>query len=332
MVIQMVSRCGVVLVALLAWLGSSVAGAETRGIVLVSGDAAEQYGGRVGQVVEAAVRGAGWSLLQEPLVKIESDRMLACLRSSAAPSCVLEALQIARVFVVKIENGQASDGAPLLILTGKSVVIRPASMAIRQQYCERCSDDRLMAAAAELAKVVLQDLALRAGTTGVEFESVPDGAEIILDGERIGATRSTFRTYPGKHLVRIEKPGSFPEAREVVAEEGKTTRVSVALRPSGADRPPNRRGGSQLVSDALIGGGGALAVTGAIWLHYNTRYGPEGKDRYRHATTLAGGALVVGLGAAGLGAYSLWWGSRSQAMIFGVTSGGGTLGWRGTLR
>lgn len=332
MVIQMVSRCGAVLVALLAWLGSSVAGAETRGIVLVSGDAAEKYGERVGQVVEAAVRGAGWSLLQEPLVKVESDRILGCLRSSEAASCVPEALRIARVFVVKIENGQASDGAPLMILTGKGVVIRPASMAIRQQYCEHCSDDRLMAASAELAKVVLQDLALRAGTTLVEFESVPDGAEIILDGERIGATRSTFRTYPGKHLVRFEKPGFFPEAREVAAEEGETTRVSVALRPSGADQSPDRRGGSQLVPDILIGGGGALAVTGAVWLHYSTKYGPEDKDRYKHATTLGGGALVVGLGAAALGAYSLWRGSRSQTMIFGVTSGGGTLGWMGTLR
>jgi hypothetical protein len=250
MVMRIASRCVAALFALLAWLRSSPAVAEIRGIVLVSGSAAEQYGAGVGRVIEAVVRGAGWSLPPEQLTKIESDGMLECLGSKQAASCVPASLQIARVFIVKIESGEAIDGAPMVVLTGKGIVIESAFTVSRQRYCVFCGDDRVMAASAELAKSVLQGLAPRAETSVVELRPVPRGPE-----------------------------------------------------------------GALLMPDALIGAGGALAVTGAVWLHYGTQADPEGKPRYAHATALGLGAMVIGLGTASLGAYLLWedaWG-RAEA-------------------
>ena len=344
---QRASKSVMTMCALLAsWLGGAAlaradAGGQGGGappvhpigVVLIAGGAAERQRTIVAQAIEAAVRDAGWSPPPKPFTKTQSDAMLGCLDAKPPASCVPASPPIARVFVVTVENGQAENGEPMVVLTGKGILLDPPSTAIRQQHCERCASNDLTAASTELAKIVLRDLAVRAGTTIVELTSDPDGAEIVLDGQRIGATNGRFNTYPGKHVVRFEKPGYVAEAREFTAEEDKSVLVSVTLQSSEDGRPPIRPPPSKLVPGILLGTGGVLGVTGAVWIfYYGTKDGSGDRYRYTRTMPLGVGAAAVGVGAAGLGAYLLWKGSRSSAPTVSVTSGGAVLSWMGTFR
>jgi PEGA domain len=309
--------------------GSVASSGGLPGLVLINGDASERQRELVSQTIETAVRDAGWSLPSKPLTKSQSDSMVTCFASKPHASCVPPSLQSARVIIVTVENSQAPNGAPMVVLTGRGSMLDPPSTAIEQQYCERCASNDLTAASAALAKIILQDLALRAGTTIVDFRSTPEGAIIVLDGQPIGATNAKFNTYPGKHLARFEKPGYVVEVREFTAIEDKSVLVEAPLRLP--DTPPVRAP-SKLVPGILLGAGGVLGVTGAVWIYYGTKGDSGDPYRYSRATRLGIGAASLGLGAAAVGAYMLWKGSRSSAPTVTATSGGAVLGWMGTFR
>jgi hypothetical protein len=342
---QMTSKLVRTVFALLAsWLaGASLVHADAAsngaaaalgrtGVVLVTGGA-ERQREIVGQAIEAAVRAAGWSLPPKPLTKSQSDGMLTCLDSKPPASCFPAALQIARCFIVTVQEGQAENGAPLLRLIGKGILIDPPATAIRQQHCERCASNDLTASSAELAKIVLRDLALRAGTTIADFRSDPEGAEIVLDGERVGATNAKLNTYPGTHVVRFEKPGYIAQTREFTAVDDQSVLVAVALHRSDTGKPPTRPPlTSKLVPAALFGASGVLLVTGAVGIYFGAKGDSDDKYRYPRAMPIGITATVAGIGAAAVGGYLRWKGSRSSAPTVGVTSGSAVLGWMGTFR
>jgi hypothetical protein len=343
MVMQMASKLVRTAIALLAsWLVSgAVVRAEASGggpplgskpgLVLIHGDAGERQREIVGQTIEAAVRDAGWSLPSKPLTRGQADSMLACFDAKQPGSCIPATLRIARVFVVTIENKQADNGAPMVVLIGKAMLLDPLSTAIRQQHCERCASNDLTAASAELAKIVLQDLALALGTTIADFRSDPEGAEIVLDGRRIGVTNARFNTYPGKHVVRFEKPGRIAQTHEFTAVEDQSVLVTAILPASGTARPPIRPPG-KLVPGVLFGASGLLLVVGAHGIYHGMKDDADDKYRYPRAMEIGVGAVAVGVGAAGVGLYLLWKGARSSAPTVGATSGGAVLGWMGTFR
>jgi hypothetical protein len=278
--------------------------ARTAGVVLITGGAADRQREIVGEVIEDAVLTAGWSLPPQPLTQSESDGVLACLDTEQPASCIPAPLRLSRVFVVAVEAGQADDGAPLIVLTGKALLFDPRFTAIRQQYCERCASNDLIAASAELAKLVLRDLVLVAGTTIADFRSDPVGAEIFLDGNRVGATNAKLNTYPGKHVVRFEKPGYLAETRELIAKDDQSVRVAVLLHPKPA--APLR---SKLLSGALIGAGGALLGVAAAGIYYSTKGDSDDRYRYPRAKPIGIVSAVLGAGAASAGLYLLWKGT-----------------------
>src|SRR4029078_7617127 len=94
----------------------------------------------------------------------------------------------------------------------KLIAFAPQGLAVRQRFCEHCADDRLSAASTDLARQLLADLAVRAGRTVLDVAAPPPGARITLDGQPIGATDATFNTFPGAHVVVVEKAG-YPAAR-----------------------------------------------------------------------------------------------------------------------
>jgi hypothetical protein len=336
---QRTSKTILAMFTLLApWLiGAAFARAEGAGhppgFVLIGGGAAERSRELVAQTIEAAVRDAGWTLPSKPLTKSQSETLIACFDSKPPASCVPPSQRSARIFIVTVENGQADNGMPLLVLTGRGIMLDPESTAIRSQHCERCASNDLAASAAELAKIVLQDLALRAGTTIVDFRSTPEGATITLDGAPIGATNARFNTYPGKHLARFEKPGYLAVVREFTAVEDQSVLVEAPLQSSQTSKPPPIRRPSKLMPGILIGAGGALGVTGAVWIaYYATKNDPADRYRYSRAMPLGAGAVALGVGAAAVGGYLLWKGARSSAPTVNATSGGALLGWMGTFR
>lgn len=288
------------------WASPRLARADD-GSIVIGGAAEDRDRSVVGAAVAATAREAGWALSRDPVAAPDVDRLLACsdpIRPWACVPASLGSRGIRRVFVFAVDHKQTASGAPMVVLTAKLIVQAPQGLAVRQRFCEHCADDRLTGASTELARQLLHDLAVRSGRTVLDVASTPPGAQIALDGQPIGATNATFNTFPGPHVVVVEKPGFRVERRTVVAEEGKTAAVAVVLAP--ADRSAGPVRWSRALLGALIGSG-ALAVTaGGVLLDLGSRGGSHDKYRYAGATP-AGAALgVAGVAAIAAGVY-VWW-------------------------
>jgi hypothetical protein len=294
------------LAAGVAWATPRPARADD-GSVVVGGAAEDRDRSVVGAAVAATARAAGWALSRDPVAVPDVDRLLACSDSIRPWACVPASLGsrgIRRIFVFAVDRKQTASGAPMVVLTAKLIVQVPQGLAVRQRFCEHCADDRLTGASTELARQLLQDLAVRSGRTVLDVASTPAGARITLDGQPIGATDATFNTFPGSHVVVIEKSGFLAERRAVLAEEGKTAAVAVVLAPVERGAGPVRR--SRALPGALIGGGALAVIAGGVLLDLGGRGGPHDKYRYAGATP-AGAALgVSGIAVVAAGVY-VWW-------------------------
>jgi PEGA domain-containing protein len=303
--------------------------AREVGWVVVGGGADEHDRAVVAAAVTAVTREVGWSPPRDPIAAQDSDRLLDCSDPVRPFACVPPAITgggVRRIFVLAVEHKQADSGAPMVVLTARLLVASPPALVVRQRFCEHCADDRLAAASAELARQLLQDLAVRNGRTILEVASAPPGARITLDGKPIGATNATFNTYPGAHVVVVEKAGYRPETRTVVAGEGKTAAVSVALSPADP-AAPRARSSRRVISGALIGGGALAVVAGGVLLDLGARGGTQDRYRYPGATPAGAAIGLAGAAAVATGLY-LWWRTpASSAPAIAISSGGVVAGW-----
>ena len=296
---------------------------DTAGTVLVGGGAADHDRSVVGAAVAVAAREAGWSLPRAQVATQDIDRLFECGEPGAPWACVPASIGghgIRRIFAFAVDRNQADNGAPMVVLTARLIITAPRALVVRQRFCEHCADDRLAAASIDLARQLLQDLAVRNGRTILEVASTPPGARITLDGQPIGATNATFNTFPGSHVVVVEKHGYTAATRRVVAEEGKTAAVAVSLLPS---RPPPSPRSRRALVGALIGGGALAAVSAGLLLELGARGGagrPDDKYRYRGATP-AGAVLGIAGAAAITGGLVLWWRAPGPAAVAGGSAG-----------
>lgn len=298
------------------------------GSVVIGGGAEDRDRSVVGAAVAATAREAGWALSRDAVAAQDVDRLLDCSDPVRPWACVPASLGsrgIRRIFVFAVDRKQTASGAPMVVLTAKLILQAPQALAVRQRFCEHCADDRLTRASTEVARQLLQDLAVRSGRTVLEVGSTPAGARITLDGQPIGATDATFNTFPGSHVVVVDKAGYRPETRAVVAEEGKTAAVAVALVP--ADRAGAPARGSRRLPVALIGGGVLAAIAGGVLLELGSRGGAG--DKYRYAGATPAGALfgVAGTAALVTGIYLWWHAPAASAPSAGIAGGGVVAGW-----
>jgi hypothetical protein len=303
MVVTRPGRAARLLLAILvcAWADARPVRADD-GSVVIGGAAEDRDRSVVSAAVTAAARDAGWALSREPIAAQDVDRLLACSDPVRPWACVPAALGgrgIRRIFVFAVDRKQAASGAPMIVLTAKLIALAPEGLAVRQRFCVHCADDRLTHASSELARQLLEDLAVRSGRTVLDVASTPPGARITLDGQPIGATDATFNTFPGPHVVVVEKSGYRTERRSVIAEEGRTAAVAVALAPLAPGAAPRA---SRLVVGALLGGGALAVVAGGVLIDLGSRGGPH--DKYRYVGATPAGAL---LGIAGTAALVAAW-------------------------
>lgn len=329
--------------ACLALVGLMLVGAVARaenGLVVIRGKATERDRSTVGAAIKTVTHEAGWSLPAKPLSKKETDTLIVCSDSKTPWACIppgLGAAGIHRVFLVGVDNEQLDTGAQMVVITGKVIDTSMKTFVVARRYCEHCADDKLTEAGAALANQLIRELDTQSGRTVVVIKSHPTGAQIILDGQRIGATDAKFSTYPGKHFVRLEKDYFVAENLEFTVEEGKTADVSVELRPSGAKppqtlRPPSRP--SLLPPILTVGAGAALVITGGALILADedaTPGGPQSERKFDSAL-FGVGCAVLGTAIVGGGVY--WWVRRSKARTIptaSVSSNGFSFGWTGTF-
>jgi hypothetical protein len=322
-------------------IGMDLAEAETsraNGVVAIGGNAEERDRVAVTAGVTNAARAAGWRLPAK-LSSKESAGLLRCLDPGEPWGCIpgtVNAQGIYRALVVEAQKRQAEDGSPLVVLTAKLVVTRPHALVTKQKFCEHCTDDRLTETSSELAQQLLQELAVRIGRTVLVVKSTPSGARITLDGEPLGGTDATYNTYPGSHVVIVEKAGYLTQTVTIEAEDGKTAEVAVTLRESERSSVPTitepLAKPSRVVPLTLAGVGVVGLGTGGILLYLGQQDGPDDKTLHRRATTLGIVAGVAGIAALATGAIVWWRGSGAGTPTVSAGSGGGaTVGWMGSF-
>lgn len=310
--------------------------ARAEAIIVVAGDADAHERAAVRAAVETTARDAGWPLPERAASQTEAERLVQCSNATTPWTCIATTRggrAIERVLVMAVDERRADNGAPMIVLTGKLIVAASRSMVVRQRFCEHCADDALAEASSALARQVMQEVAARAGRTILAVRSVPSGAQIIVDGVRIGATDGTFNTFPGRHVVIVEKPGYHPETRTIIADEGKTSEISIDLRPTGAVSPPGTQP-SRIAPGLVIASGVALATAGALLIMIDEDPSSSGPQRefYRDSARHGAGYAVAGMVVAGAGV--VWWSRRTRARTrpaLSVIRGGGMLGWSGAF-
>jgi len=75
--------------------------------------------------------------------------------------------------------------------------------------------------------------------------SVPDGAQIFINGEFKTATNNTLPLPPGSYKVEIKKDGFFPWTKELKIEKELVTKTDAYLFPKAPDLRPISLSGAQ---------------------------------------------------------------------------------------
>jgi hypothetical protein len=323
-------------VAALCWPAVTRTAHADEAVIVTGGSATEHDRATVAAAAAAVAREDGWSLRAKPLTKKESDSLLTCQDSASPWTCVPSSLHASgtyRALVLVVDSRQTDAGAPMVVVVGRLIAPDTHAFAVKQRHCVQCADDKLGAAVADLTLELLREIATREGRTIIEVRSTPTGAQVSLDGRPAQVTDASLNTYPGKHVVVVDKPHYQREIREVTVARGKTAELAVTLQPSESttgDRTVHEP--SRSVPVTVVAVGAAAVVAGIVLYAVDEDPSPTGGKRYWD-TAPAGVALgTVGLVTAGVGAYLLYRASGSQsAPSVAVGPHGAVLTWTGSF-
>jgi hypothetical protein len=96
--------------------------------------------------------------------------------------------------------------------------------------------------------------------TQLYVKTVPDGAEVTLDGKLLGKSDALFDIASGPHRLSLQLEGYVPEGRLIDAREGEITRVELHLRKrSGKQTVLSYVGDAQTGAQSYADGGHAVA-------------------------------------------------------------------------
>src|SRR5689334_4773217 len=79
---------------------------------------------------------------------------------------------------------------------------------------------------------------LKAQDAALQLESVPDGADLKLNGKFIGTTPAKISIEPGSFRLVIQKTGFEPWVRDVALLAGSSQTLKAELRPVDPSKPP----------------------------------------------------------------------------------------------
>ncbi|MBK8239723.1 MAG: PEGA domain-containing protein [Deltaproteobacteria bacterium] len=188
------------------------------------------------------------------------------------------------------------------------IVVRDAEGNTRAQEevrCEVCTPKEAAQHASERVTAMLRRPAAVERASLIVM-SKPSGAEVYLDGRRVGVTPMEVEAEPGPHSVQLRKQGHRTRGREIelVAGEHETLRLEL-----GHDR---RAAGMRIAGWSLLGVGAGAVIGGIAMLAVDENpvkrdCSGANVDRFGNCAfrwnTAAGGAslLVTGLAAVGSG-------------------------------
>lgn len=332
--------CPLVVLAFLCCLGIGRADAypETA-VVLVVGKAPAKDRATAGSAVRSAARSAGWQLIEAPLTESETTTILACLKGPQRWACVAPVLSgkdLQRLIIVGLDPDPSADTGGSLVLTERILLPSSDVTASNQRSCSKCIDETLTRVAFDLTKELLEEADAGTGRTKLRILSTPPRAWITLDTTNVGLTDRTTATFPGRHVVTVQRDGYQIETRTVDVIENKETTVAFTLRPNASTPPPpppDAAGHPHLVPAIVIGAGAAAIITGVI-LQLPPDAGPGIGNQPKYLINMPGAISVIGGGlAVGVGVY-LWVRATRNATpasmpTAAMTTGGAVIGWTG---
>ena len=303
-------------------------------VIVTGGSATEHDQTIVEAAAEAATRDDGWIVRSKPLTKRETESLLHCQDSGSPWTCVPVSLHASGTYhalVLAVDSRQADSGAPMIVVTGKVIATDTRAFVGKQRYCVQCADDKLAAAATALTLELLRDITVREGHTIIEVHSIPEGAQISLDGRPVQVTDASLNTYPGMHTVALEKPGYQRETREVRVTRGNTADLAVVLSPTAqrAGTPPKS---STIVPLVIVGFGATAIATGIVLYAIDEDPSLNGGKRYRDTASYGVTSGAVGLAAVGVGAFLWFRASRAPSVpSIAAVHDGALITWQGNF-
>jgi hypothetical protein len=333
--------------SLLVGLAGSAAAAPRKAAVVVAGDIGEPRRDAVEDLVRNRIGSKQWKLVETgPLTATEILEMVQCLRSAPATAAatqkpcadVLVAQVLADRFVVvdvRRDAGAAasSDNATVRawVLTGRGEVVASAS-----QPCRDCTTTLVTAVVSDAFSSLWRDA--QASLATLQVRSVPVGAEIELDGAKVGATDLDIEVPAGVHRVTIRKEGFRPVSEEVTVARGQTVPIQAEL-VSSTGGPAPAPGRPPLLGPAIVAGTGvaALILAGTLLaLDEDDRStGPIDPSDPEYLDTAPAALGIAGVGIVAIGAAAAWYfwpGSQDRpaegGVRVGTLPGGGWLGYQ----
>ncbi len=259
----------------------SQATGSARGVVLAPVDFGAARDERVAKAFEDTLR----------------EQLGAAVEPCTEEPCSADGGTLVRIAVDERERDYA--------MTITTVDARGSAGATRRVDCTVCTPKE---AAAVTASAITDLLATPDASAHVSVVSTPSGAEVWLDGVRVGTTPAELTTTAGLHTLELRMSGRRARAQELELEAGAHESVRIELPPARtAEQQRMRIAGWTLVGvgvAALIGGITLVAIdenpikSDCSGVHKDA----FGNCEFRW-NTMAGGAtlLVGGLAAAGAG-------------------------------
>jgi hypothetical protein len=290
--------------------------------VVVTGEATMQP--QLAAQLETWLKSHGHDLVSAPLPPEAINTLIDCFvieDQSCARRVVEKRAKSAVVFAqVSVTAGDTALDRTVT-LTAYWLDKGRDAIAERRQ-CERCTDVTLRKTADEL----MAALAGSGSSRGLlKVESTPSGADVLVDGKRVGTTPFEQPLPLGDHRIVVQAPGRTPAARRISLKKGQPAAVEAVLAPK-----PGRG-----LAYLAIGTGVAMAVAGGVLFALDEdvpadKTKPDYFDSAPAGIGLAaGGAVVLGVGvflAVRSGGTSVL---KSAPTVSLVRGGGGVFGWAG---
>lgn len=307
----------VALVACLAVLAASgsARAADELGVV-VTGDATFQP--KVNVHVQGWLQKHGHGLLDAPLSPDAVNTLANCLviDDQKCARAVFDARSSASSLIVV----DVAVKAKHFVFRGYWFVKGTDPIAVKRS-CPKCSADQWPDTVDELLAALTRSTHAVMGRIHVASE--PPGIAVVLDRVEVGVTPLVRDVPAGSHHVDLVHQGRNVGARDVDVDAGDAVEVSIKT-----DVVIDKTSPSNLGPWLLIGGGGGLAATGAVFLYFGSIGGPDEKHIYPGSTQAGVGFVVVGLGAAVGGAIWMMQNRESRSMpVAAIAPGAGYVGW-----
>jgi hypothetical protein len=197
--------------------------------------------------------------------------------------------------------------------------------------CERCTSASLRAAIDDLMARLTRPAAAAVGH--ITLRSSPSGARITVDGAQVGVTPLDWDMTAGKHMIGMELDKHQSQSRTITVSADQREVIDLSLVENPTKAVWSESAGSlrsRVLPMTAMGAGAAAIILGGVLIAVDQEPGPLAPPIVRNSAPFGVGVSLVGVAAAGVGAY-FWFraADTTTSPVAVVTGDTAFLGWLG---